>query len=130
MCQSLTTLTKVNPIKGEEIWRGAWPQRIPQCPHTSRPSQDNWSEEQPGNAGTILEHRPIIFRTRKGRKIKTTAYMQSLTGPIIESDSEEESDVAKEHKMKQLQHARAVIEANMAERLMAGLCLDPSSPTA
>ncbi len=70
-----------------------------------------------------LRSRTFIYRTRKGKKIKTNEIMMQTIGAMIESASEEESEVTKEYTRKQLKHARAVIEDKMTQQSMAELSL-------
>ena len=49
--------------------------------------------------------------------------MMQTIGALIESASEEESEVTKEYTRKQLKHARAVIEDKMTQQSMAELSL-------
>ena len=85
--------------------------------HDSDPDSDNKDHF------SRLRSRTFIYRTRKGKKIKTNEIMMQTIGAMIESASEEESEVTKEYTHKQLKHARAVIEDKMTQQSMAELSL-------
>ena len=55
--------------------------------------------------------------------MKVTEMMLQLTGALIESSSEEETEQTREDKGKQLKHARAVIEKKIIEMEMGEVSL-------
>lgn len=65
----------------------------------------------------------MIYRTRKGKKIKITEMELQVVGALIESSSEEETEQTQENKHKQLKHARSVIEKKMMEMEMGEISL-------
>lgn len=124
-----------NPTPGDETWRGKWPQRIPQCPtliatgsstiNRERSNSGSGSDSETEETASYpdLRNRTIIYRTRKGKKIKVNEIMLQLIGAQIESSSEEETEETRETKGQQLKHARAVIEKKVIEMEMGEVSL-------
>lgn len=124
-----------NPTPGDETWRGHWPHGIPQCPtlHDTGSSAINHERSSPGSSSDSeteettshpdIRDRTLIYRTRKGKKIKVTEMMLQLIGAQIESSSEEETEQTREDKGEQLKHVRGVIEKKIIEMEMSEVSL-------
>ena len=124
----------VNPVPGDETWRGAWPSPIPVCPtsasveesllNAGNRTQDLGSDGKSAPSDLVRQCN-IIYRNRKGKKVVTNDRLLMIMGPMMESSSSEEEDEEAEDETRiLLKRARSFIAARQAEQSMSELALN------
>ena len=109
---------------GDQTWQGKWPQPIPRDDGSKVVERSGGDDTDKPGVGR--DHwRPVVFRTRKGKRKVLPEMVLDLVGPFIDdSDPEEESDEQVRRDQDFSQEIRKHNAAKLAEVKLSNLRLD------
>jgi hypothetical protein len=112
----------VKPSKGDETWRGKWPERIPRCP-TESPNTEHlpapWSDRNSDDEEDNYEEarmRTIVYRTTGGKKHRLNHDTLAIIGSMIDMSSSEDDDEMKQTMYGRLKYAQAFVRSKFEKK--------------